>query len=258
MWGFAAGDPTTVTSNGPGYVYAASDLTGMYNRPSPWSPANAAMDVTQATRSVVWLNNAGGSDYIVVYDRASTVHTGLFKRFNLSLVNAPVTLTANGVTTATDTLNDGQQLFIETLLPQNAATSFFNGAAQLNPIAELEPTQYIYTVQDPTNPTSTRFLHVLQAADSGATMVAATYMQSTAGTPFDGAVFGANAVYFPVSASTAFAGATLPAPSGVHTVMVTGLMPNAGYTTSVGPNGVTISPGGPTMADSAGLLTVTF
>jgi hypothetical protein len=113
-------------------------------------------------------------------------------------------------------------------------------------------------VQDPTNPTSTRFLHVLQGADSGAPIAAATYMQSTAGTAFDGAVFGANATYFPVSTSTAFAGTTLPAPSGVHTVMVTGLTPNAGYTTSVGANGVTISPGGATMADSAGLLTVTF
>jgi hypothetical protein len=138
MWGAAAGDPTTVTSSGPGYVYAASDLTKIYNRPS--DPVDTAMEVTQATRSILWLGNLGGSDYIVVYDQASTVDAGLFKRFNLSLVNPPATLTANGVTTSTETMNDGQQLFIQTLLPQNAATSFFNGAAQLNPIAELEPT----------------------------------------------------------------------------------------------------------------------
>jgi hypothetical protein len=258
MWGLAAADPTTVASTGPGYVYAASDLTGMYDRPSPWSPSNAAMDVSQATRSLVWLNNVGGSDYIVVYDRASTVHSGLFKRFNLSLVTAPVIQTAKGATTAIETMNDGQQLFVHTLLPQNAVTSFFDGAALLNPTAELEPTVYIYTVQDPTNPAGTRFLHVLQAAGTGAPMVAASYVQSTSGTAFDGAVFGANAVFFPVTTGTPFTGTTLPSPSGVHTVMVAGLTPNGGYSFNVGTNAVTLSSGGATTADSAGLLTIKF
>jgi hypothetical protein len=181
LWGASAGDSTTVTSNGPGYIYANSDPTNMYNRPSPWSPVNAAMDVTQASRSLVWLNNlpsSGGTDndFIVVYDRASTVHSGLFGEFNLALVNAPVTQSANGVTTATETMNDGQQLFIQTLLPQNAATNYFNGAVPMDPIAELEPTRFIYQVQYPTKPSGTRFLHVLQGADPGAPIAAATYL----------------------------------------------------------------------------------
>jgi hypothetical protein len=261
MWGAAAGDPTTVTSSGPGYVYAASDLTKMYDRPASM-PANGATDVLQATRSIVWLNNVPNqgtaSDYIVVYDRASTIHSGLFKQFNLSLVTAPVTQTLNGATVSTETMADGQQLFIETLLPQNAATSYFNGAANMSPIAELEPTQFIYQVQDPTNPASTAFLHVLQGANSGASMVAASYVQSTTGTAFDGAVFGANAVFFPVSTSTQFTGTSLPAPAGVHTVMVAGLTPGS-YTYSVVNGIVTIGSGGATATtDSAGLLTITF
>jgi hypothetical protein len=263
MWGASAGDPTTITSNGAGYVYASSDLTSMYNRPSVWSPANAAMDVLQATRSIVWLNgvvdNGAASEYVVVYDRAQTQQSGLFKQFNLSLVTAPVTQTgANGATISTETMSDGQQLFIQTLLPRNAATGYFNGAQKLNPIAELEPTQFIYTVQDPINPASTRFLHVLQGADSGVTMVAASYVQSTSGTAFDGAVFGGNAVFFPVSSIAPFAGTSLPVPTGIHSVMVAGLAANAGYAVNVSNGALTISFGGASIADSAGLLKITF
>jgi hypothetical protein len=256
MWGAAQGDPKTITSNGPGYIYAASDLTKMFNRPS--DPQDAMLEITQATRSIFWLSNLNSSDYIVVYDRASTVDNGLFKRFNLSLVTAPVTTTVNGVTASTETLNSGQQLFVQTLLPANAATSFFNGVSTLDPIAELEPTQFIYQVQDPTNPASTRFLHVLQGANAGASMVAASYVQSTSGTPFDGAVFGANAVFFPVS-TVAFTTTTLPVPAGVHTAMVAGLAPGT-YTYTVVNNVLTIGFGGgtPVATDSAGVLTVTF
>jgi hypothetical protein len=257
MWGYSEGDPTTVTSSGPGYVYAASDLTRMYNRPSD------AVDVTQATRSILWFGNLAGSDYVVVYDRASTNHTGLFKKFNLSLVNAPVTQLNNGVTVSTETMNDGQQLFIQTLLPQNAAATYFNGAAQLSPIAELEPTQFIYQVQDPTNPASVRFLHVLQGADPGAPMAAASYLQSASGTAFDGAQFGATEVWFPVSTATAFAGATLPVPAGVHTALITGLAPNTSYGMSVQAAGtgntIGISLGGSTATtDAGGVLALTF
>jgi len=97
----------------------------------------------------------------------------------------------------------GQQLFVQTLLPVNPSLTSFYGPATMRPgaLADLEPTQYVYQVQDPTLPLDTRFLHVLQGADSGAQMPAATYVQSTSGTPFDGAAFGATAVCFPVSKS---------------------------------------------------------
>ncbi len=59
----------------------------------------------------------------------------------------------------------------------------------LDPIADLEPTQYIYRVQDPTLPLDTRFLHVLQGANLGGPMATATDAQSSTGTPFDSAQF---------------------------------------------------------------------
>ncbi len=162
MEGENAGDPTTSMSSGPNYVYANSNLTNLYNRPDIWSAPDSVTNITQATRSILWLNN----DYIVVYDRATSLNGGLFKRFNLSLVANPV---INGHS-VTDTLPSGQQLFVQTLLPANAAITSFNGAANLSPIADLEPTRYILQVQDPSLPTDTRFLHVLQGADPGAAM----------------------------------------------------------------------------------------
>ncbi len=249
------GDPSTVMSSGPGYIYAASSLTNLYNRPDFWSPPDAAMSITQVTRSIVWLNN----DYIVVYDRATSQNTGLFKQFHLSLVTNPII--AGSV--STETMADGQQLFIQTLLPLNASIGSVYGAGNLNPIAQLEPTQYIFTVEDPTLPTDTRFLHVLQGADPGVGMARATYLQSTNGTAFDGAVFGNSAVYFPQSASAVFTGAAFAAPSGVHTMLVTGLSPNTGYGYSVQPAGsgntVTVSLNGASATtDSAGLLLLSF
>jgi hypothetical protein len=255
MEGDDAGDPTTVFSTGPGYVYASSDLTNLFNRPDYWSPNDAAINITLATRSIVWLNN----DYIVVYDRTTSVNSGLFKRFNLALVTKPV-ISAN---VATETMPDGQQLFIQTLLPLSPSMSTMNGAANLNPIAELEPTQYIYTVQDPTLPVDTRFLHVLQGADPGAAMSAAGYVQSSSGTAFDGAVFGAAAVFFPVSATTPFAGTALSVPAGVNTVLVSGLKPNASYSASIQASGASsvisiASSGSGYVADAAGMLVLNF
>ena len=249
-----AGDPTTVMSSGPGYVYAASNLTNLYNRPDFWSPPDAANNITLATRSIVWLNN----DYIVVYDRATSQSAGLFKRFNLSLVTNPA---ING-RTATETLADGQQLFIQTLLPLNFASSAVYAAGNLSPIAQLEPTQYIFTVEDPALPADTRFLHVLQGADAGMAMAQATYVQSSSGTAFDGAAFGSTVVYFPQSAGATFTGATFTAPSGVHAMLVTGLSPNTGYSVSIQTNGsgktVALSSGGSATTDSAGLLLLSF
>jgi len=257
-----AGDPTTVTSNGQvngaTYVYATSDLANLFNRPDIWSAQDAAIDVTQSTRSILWMNNVASSDFVVVYDRATTAHSGLFKRFNMSLVTNPV---ING-NTSTETMPDNQKLFVQTLLPSSPSITSFNGAALLSNVADLEPTQYILQVQDPSEPADTRFLHVLQGADPGAPLAAATYLQSTAGTPFDGAQFATVAAYFPVSSITPFAGTTLTAPAGVHTALVTGLTPVSGYSVTLTQNaGVTtivITAGGPSTTDAAGVLVITF
>jgi hypothetical protein len=253
MEGEDAGDPTTVMSSGTGYVYVASNLTNLYNRPNSVAQ-DVINNITQATRSIVWLNN----DYIVVYDRATTQNTGLFKKFCLSLVNDPV-ITGN---TAVETMPDNQQLFIRTLLPANASYTTFNGATNLDPIADLELNQYIMTVQDPTNPADTRLLNVLQGADPGAPMMPATYMPSSGNTAFDGAVFASFAVYFPQSATATFSGATFSAPPGVHTLVVTGLAPSTGYAVNItsGAGGTTVNvlPGGNSMTDAGGVLVLNF
>ena len=100
MWAGNAGDPTTISSNGTGYTYATSDLTNLYNRPDQWSTNDNATDIKQATRSVLWINK----DYVVVYDRATSIHDGLFKTFNLSLATSPA-IKGN---VATETMGDGQ------------------------------------------------------------------------------------------------------------------------------------------------------
>jgi len=256
MEGGSAGDPATTMSSGPGYVYAASDLTNLYNKPNNFIAANSIVNITQATRSILWLNN----DYIVVYDRATSLNAGLFKRFNLSLVASPF-ISGNVVA---DRLPSGQQLFVQALLPLNPSLTYFSGVAALNPLAELEPTRFIYQAQDPGNPADTRFLHVLQGADAGAPMVAANYLQSTAGTAFDGAQFGGSEVWFPVSGTGVFGGATLPVLAGVHSVLIAGLAPGGTYTTSTQPSGsglaVSVYPavsGGAT-ADAGGVLQLSF
>ena len=251
MWAENAGDPTTVTSNGAGYTYVNSNLTNLYNAPDAWSAASNLTDITQATRSVVWLND----DYLVVYDRATSIHSGLFKTFNLSFANAP-TITGNS---ATEVMADGQQLFLQALLPQNAALTSRFASGDLNPHAELDPMNYVFTDQDPTLPADTRFLHVLQGANAGATMVAATYAQSTSGTEFDGAVFGTMSVFFTHTNGASVATTTFAVPTTVTTFVATGLTPGAAYTVSVTvtPNGkiVTLTPGvSGAGADSAGLL----
>lgn len=254
MEGTNAGDPLTVSSVGPGYVYATSALTNLYNRPDA-NANDSAVDITQATRSIVWLMN----DTIVVYDRATSRDKGLFKRFNLSLITNP---DIRGKV-ATETLASGQRLFIQTLQPSNPSLTAIYAAGNLKPIAELEPSQYILTVEDPTRPTDVRFLHVLQAADRATPMVPSVHVQSLGGTAFEGAAFGSAAVYFPVSGDGAFAGTSLPIPAGVRTLLVAGLAAKASYIISNEPSGNGNSVGivrgsGGINTDGAGLLKLTF
>ncbi|HEV3312537.1 MAG TPA: hypothetical protein VG815_18645, partial [Chloroflexota bacterium] len=106
--GQSAGDPLTSISSGSGYVSATSDLTNLYNRPSVWTPNNAALAIKAASRTIVWLNG----DFVVIYDRA-TSKSGLFKRENFELVNPP----AISGDTVTEVTPDGQRLFLQSLLP---------------------------------------------------------------------------------------------------------------------------------------------
>ena len=253
MWAENAGDPVTVSSNGTGYTYASSDLTPLYNRPDQWSTGDNATDIVQATRSVVWLNK----DYVVVYDRATSTHAGLFKTFNLSLATSPV-ISGN---VATETMADGQQLFIQALLPQNVTMTARYAAGDLNPQSEFDPMNYVLTDQDTTLPVDTRFLHVLQGSDASTQMVKATYVTNATGAAFDGAAFGNAVVFFPTKSNGTIGTTTFTVPSTVHTFVVTGLAANASFSvttqTSAGTTTVTLTPGGAgSLSDGAGLLKV--
>lgn len=252
MWilGRSAGDPTTVNSFGPGYSYVSSNLTNLYNLPNLSTPAAGAIDVAQATRSIVWLN----SDFIVVYDRATTNHAGLFKSFNLCLAEQP-TITGN---IATEVMPSGQRLIVQALLPQDAVMTSVNGASKINSHADLDPMFYVLSDQDPTMPSNMRFLHVLQGVNAGVPAMVGTYVQSSSGTPFDGAEFGSNAVFFPVSSGATILTTTFNIPIGITTIVIAGLTPGASYGVSSTKKSLTLTVGGGYVADSAGLLKATL
>ncbi len=252
LWAENAGDPTTLTSSGTGYVFAATDMTNLYNRPDQWDSTQSAVDITRAQRNILWLNK----DYIVVYDRATSKSSGLFKRFNMSLVTNPV---INGMN-ATEMMTDGQQLFVHTLLPANAQITAREADTDLSPIADLEPTKYVITVGDASNPMDTRFLHVIQGADKGVAATAVSSLSTTGGTAFEGALVGTTAVMFlhDDRQLAGFAQTTYTEPAAVTKNYVAGLRPGSGYTvaktTSGGNIQVTVTVGGTTVADAAGLL----
>jgi len=251
----SAGDPTTYASVQPAYDYAFGDATPLYNRPSFWTPANAALDVLHASRSILWLK----PDHIVVYDRATSHTAGLFKRFNLAFPTAPV-LAGNLIQTTTP---GGQHLYLTPLLPAASTFTSIPIAGALTTVADLEPCQYRIVIQDPSNPTDERFLHVLQGADAQVQPDAATLVQSTTGTPMHGAVFGHTVAFFVVDATMPFNGATYTVPATVTQHFITGCAPNAFYNVSTAntANGlmVTIAPAAAGLqADAAGVLPLSF
>jgi hypothetical protein len=252
LWDTNAGDPATLASSGKSYVYATSDLTNLYNRPDIWDATQSVVDITRAQRSIFWLNN----DYIVVYDRATSKSSGLFKRFNLSLVTHPLISGQN----ATETMLDGQQLFIHTLLPAKASITAREADTDLSPIADLEPTKYVMTVEDTSDPKDVRFLHVLQGADKGVAATAVSSFASTGGTSFDGALVGNSALLFihDDKQTAGLASTVYSEPSTVTANYVAGLTPNAAYTVSKTASGgsvkITVAKGGSAHADAAGVL----
>ena len=236
------GDPTlTAVSLQTDYVYALGDATRSYNNP----PASAT-DIKEATRAILWLK----PDTIVVYDRAESFTAGREKRFMLMLPGAP---TFNGSRTTATTAT--QQLVVDTVLPLapvitvDAAIPNGNG---YNETAEYEQMTRRLKVDAPGGPASTRFLHVLQGADTGATVATVQRVTSTSGTPFEGAAVGAAVVMFPVASSAAFTGTTYTAPAGVSVHYVTGLLPSTRYQATLTGGQLTIAPVG-----GAGLLTDT-
>lgn len=241
----------------PNYVYALGDSTELYN-----APDEDSTDVQHASRSVVWLK----PDHIVVYDRAITKTTNRFKRFWLNLPALP-TVNDQSATMPTE---GGQKLVVSTLLPLNAEP--VASLAVDEPIpdhpqgkrespANGEPMKAKFMVQAPGNPADTRFLHVLQAADAATPTDATQLIQTSAGTPFAGALVGTQVVLFPVSLNTPVATLTYTVPAAAQTHMITGLQLNGTYDVAIQVHNltrtITIRTGSSYTADSGGVLVFT-
>lgn len=245
-----AGDPVTMASVQPTYSFAFGDTTELYNRPSFWTPANAALDIQHASRSIIWLK----PDHIVVYDRATSLHSG-FKHFNLAVTAQP-SLNGNVIETTTP---GGQHLYVTSLLPANGSFSSVAIGNALNPQAELDPSTYRIVIEDPTNPANTRFLHVLQGANASVPADAATLIHSTSGTPMDGAIIGNTVVMFIYDSTQPLGTTSFTVPANANEHYVTGCTPGGYYnvviTNVAGGSAVTVSPAATgVQADAAGVL----
>jgi hypothetical protein len=169
-------------------------------------------------------------------------------------------VTNNVITSATP---GGQNLTVTELLPLNSQLTVTPLASLVNPIAELEPSNWRLSVEDPSLPADTRFLHVFQGTDAGVTPASATLIQSMAGNLMDGAAFGNTAVWFVHDTTVPFTGTAYIVPVSVTQHYVAGLTPGASYSvvsavTSAG-LGVTIMPAASGVAaDSAGVLVLGF
>lgn len=240
-----AGDPVSTASFAADYVFAGGDMRNLYNRPSP-TPDSNFMDVTLATRATLWLK----PDHIIIYDRVRTNTAGRFKRFHLQMMN-PATLAGK---IATSTSASGQRCFIETLLPAAAvvttAPSFLYPAQP-----ELAAPMWQLNVEDPANPADERFLHVVQGADAGVFRDVPMLVQSSSSPVFEGAAIGTAIVLFPRLPLTApLTPLGYPVPAGVAKHYITGLAPHNGYTFAATTTGITLTPGGHTFSDAAGVL----
>jgi hypothetical protein len=210
------------------------------------------MDVQHASRSVLWLK----PDVIVVYDRATTGVAGHFKRFHL---NTPALAGVNGHS-ATVASPGGQTLFMDALLPANASLTAVARESLPSEVAAMDPMPFRLWSEDLGLPADVRFLNVLQGTNAGVAKQPTALIQSSAGTPFDGATVGATAVMFRHDIISVFTTVTFSVPAGISKTYVTGLTPGASYTVVKSGNGggaqYTITPGGASTADTGGVLSL--
>lgn len=256
--GGSNGDPSVALSVNDNFAYADADATNLYNRPSYWTPQNAAQAVKTAQRSIVWLN----PDHVLVYDRVESAKPGLFHKWNLDLLGKPAIAGA----TMTEKVGN-QQLTVQVLQPDAAALAeqhVWTGAStgEYNRVAELEPTAYRLVVTDSAAPAGSRFLAVLQGTDAGKPADPATRIASSAGSAMEGAVVGGTAVLFRRNAA-AVSGFKYVAPAGVSRHLITGLIPKFDYDVALEPDPsggtlVTLIAGGGFVSDAAGVLAIGF
>ena len=235
---------------GADFTYFLGDATLLYN-----SKDEKAEDVVHASRSIVWIV----PDRIVTYDRAQSKTEKRFKRFWMQLP-ASGSVAANLMTMKSA---GGQNLFVRTLLP-NPATISVEKAEALDDEngkqpAQLDPIKFRLRVEATGSPKSVRWLHVIQGADGKDHADNATLINSTGGTPYQGASFNDTVVMFPVDIG-AVSSVTFVVPATTKAQLVTGLLPNTGYKVATQKAGdsitTTVTKGGDQKSDGGGVLTI--
>lgn len=242
------GDPAVLTSRGTDYAFADGDVTKRFNASSL-----QASDVQLASRSILWLK----PDTIFIYDRADSKSAGKYKRTYLNFAQSP-TVTNNKF--ATLNTPGGQSIRVDCLLPNSSTTSIHTDMPSTtwsyNESTPEEPMHYRLITEDTNNPQSCRFLNVLQAADAGTNLGGAASIPSS-GSPYNGAFLKGTAVFFAKTPGQTFSGLQYSVPSITTSHFVTGLVPGAGYKVAKSILGVslsvTITTGGTTVADAAGM-----
>jgi hypothetical protein len=246
QWLFAIEDPRLLAlSMKPSFVYALGDATNHYN-----SNYERSHDVVHASRSIIWLK----PDHIVIYDRVETGKANRFKRFWLQLPAEPK-IEGRRVSVKTP---KGQTLHLHSLLPQQATLS-------AQPLADSpanhEPMKRRLRVEASGHPKRTRFLHVLQGADSGRSPDRAVLVPVSGNPAFVAAAVKELVVLFPESIPRRGSVALeYTAPSQTTRHLITGLSAGSGYAVSrsaaAGGMRVQIKSGGEYKADEGGVLDI--
>ncbi len=241
------GDPVVKTSLNTSYVFGEGDATKRYNT-TPFG----ASDVAHASRSIFWIK----PDFVVIYDRATSLSQGKFKRVTFNSVTQPA---VNGHSAVAVTPN-GQSLFLTNLLPAGATLSWDMPSTtwDYQEAADYEINRFRIIVEDLSKPMDARYLNVLQGADKNAVKSPVTGFASSSGSPYDGAWFSNTAVLIARNLNQSFTGVTYSVPASTTKHYVTGLNPGGTYTATITPAGaniqVSITAGGNKTADSAGVL----
>lgn len=272
------GDPVSTVTLDNKYIYSQCDLTNVYNQNLTNTPdfliqkytqSGLLVDnVTHASRSLVWIkpDNASKSDYIVVYDRATTKDPGLFKRFNVTLYPEPApSAPVNGMVSG-QTKGGQEKYYIQNLLPKNAQVSLADLPGEkrgdgsdfvpgFEPImikdTSVTPAKVVWpkVFQAESTDSNVQLLNVIQASDNlpGVLQTKMTSIQSSPASneAFDGVQIGNMVVMFRKDITSNLPNnlTLIYTASGAQSHMITGLEPNTVYQYNISGNTVSIGGG---------------
>lgn len=246
QWSYGpAADPQILErSLGEKFIHFDADATGLYNYFGKPSQQN----ILHASRSLVWLK----PDHIVIYDRAKSTADGGFKRWCLNMPGTPAISGTTASAVASDGTTPKGRLFVNTLLPAGAAPV----AADIEDgdPAPYEDMKARIIVSAPGDPTETRFLHVVQAADLAVLTGDATQLITSTGSAYEGAVIGARCVMFRKTHGINELPLSFTVPPTVTEFVITGLDRFTGYDIANNSGAITITAGTQRHSDGGGVL----